>query len=137
MSTNDYAVFIEEFAQRHYIKSFIKKYKDKKWEITLFAIKSILARYDNITPKHISNDSKLDIICPCGEYMIVKLDFAVAGTQMSPKSFGNRVVAAVDTKNKLIKILLVYSKNDISPPSETTKWKNIISQKYEEFKGLK
>lgn len=137
MSTNEYSVFIEDFAKSHYIKSFVKKYKDKKWEITLFAIKSILARYDNIAPNNKSIDSKLDIICPCGEYMMVKLDFAVAGTRMSPKSSGNRVVAAIDSKNKLVKILLVYSKNDICSPNETAKWKNIISQNYDEFRELK
>jgi len=137
MSTDEYAVFVEEFANRHYIKSFVKKYKGKPWEITLSAIKSILARYDNIAPNHRPIDSKLDIICPCGQYMMVKLDFAVAGTQMSPKSSGNRVVAAVDSEKKIIKILLVYSKNDIGPPNETAKWKNIVAHYYEEFKRLK
>lgn len=137
MFTNEYVVFIEEFAQRHYIKSFAKKYKGKQWDITLFAIKSILTRYDNIAPNNKSNDSKLDIICPCGEYIIIKLDFSVAGTKISPKTSGNRIVAAVNSEKKIIKILLVYSKNDIGPPSETAKWKNIIAQYYEEFKELR
>jgi len=137
MSTNEYAVFIEDFAQRHFIKSFIKKYKGKQWDITLSAIKAILVRYDIIAPNHHPIDSKLDIICPCGQYMIIKLDFAVAGTQTSPKSSGNRIIAAVDTTNKIIKILLVYSKNDIGPPNETAKWKNIIAHYYEEFKSLR
>lgn len=137
MSTNEYSVFLEEFAQKHYIKSFVKKYKGKQWEITLSAIKFILVRYDNIAPNHKPIDSKLDVICPCGQYMMVKLDFAVAGTQTSPKSSGNRVIAAVDTEKKVVKILLVYSKNDIGPPNETAKWKNLISQHYEEFQNLK
>jgi len=137
MSTDQYAVFIENFAQRHYIKGFVKKHKNKHWEVTLTAIKSILARYDNISPNHKPVDSKLDVIRPCGQYMIIKLDFAVAGTQTSPKSSGNRVVAAVDTENKIIKILLVYSKNDIGPPNETAKWKSKVAQYYEEFKDLK
>jgi hypothetical protein len=137
MCTNEYSIFIEQFAQRHFIKSFVKKYKGKKWDVTLSAIKSILSRYDNIAPNHISQDSKLDVICPCGRYRIVKLDFAVAGTQISPKSSGNRVVAAVDSENKIIKILLVYSKNDICQPNETAKWKNLIATYYDEFKNLK
>lgn len=137
MSTNEYSIFVEKFAERHFIKSFVKKYKDKKWDITLSAIKSILERYDNIAPHHHSLDSKLDVICPCGQYMMIKLDFAVAGTQMSPKSSGNRVIAAVDSTNKIIKILLVYSKNDICQPNETAKWKNIVADNYEEFKKLK
>lgn len=137
MSTDEYVVFIEEFAQRHFIKSFVKKYKGKQWDVTISAIRSILARYDNIAPNHKPIDSKLDVICPCGEYMIVKLDFAVAGTQTSPKSSGNRVIAAVDSEKKAVRILLLYSKNDIGPPNETARWKNLVSQYYEEFKELK
>jgi len=137
MSTNEYAVFVEEYAVSHFIKSFAKKYKGKQWEITFIAIKAMLARYDNLAPNHIPIDSKLDVICPCSQYMIVKLDFAVAGTQKSPKSSGNRVIAAIDTENKVIKILLVYSKNDIGPPNETAKWKNLVANRYEEFKELK
>ena len=137
MSTNEYAVFIEDFAQKHYLKSFAKKYKGKQWAVTLSAIRSMLARYDNLAPNHKPIDSKLGVICPCGRYMIVKLDFAIAGTQVSPKSSGNRVVAAVDTKEKVVKILLVYSKNDIGPPNETTRWKNLVAQNYEEFRGMK
>jgi hypothetical protein len=137
MSIKEYSVFIEEFAQRHYIKSFLKKHKNKHWEITLSAIKAILSRYDNIAPHHRSLDSKLDIICPCGDYMIIKLDFSVAGTNISPKSSGNRVVAAVNSEKKIIKILLVYSKNDIGQPNETAKWKNKITSSYPEFRDLK
>ena len=135
--SSSFPQFIEGFAQRHFIKGFVKKHKSKHWEVTLTAIKSILARYDNIAPNHKPLDSKLDVICPCGQYMVVKLDFAIAGTQTFPKSSGNRVVAAVDTENKIIKILLVYSKNDIGPPNETVKWKNKVASNYEEFKNLK
>jgi hypothetical protein len=137
MSTNEYSIVIEEFAQRHYIKSFAKKYKGKQWDITLSAIKFVLARYDNIAPHHRSLDSKLDIICPCNSYMIVKLDFTIAGSNVSAKSSGNRVVAAVDSEHKIIKILLVYSKNDLGPPNETAKWKNMVANYYEEFRSLK
>jgi len=137
MSTDGYSVFIEDFADRHYIRSFAKKYKGKQWEITLTAIKEILARYDNIAPQNHSTDSKLDIICPCNGYILVKLDFRIAGSNVSAKSSGNRVIAAIDTVNRIIKILLVYSKNDIGPPNESARWKNMIAQYYEEFKKLK
>jgi len=137
MSTNEYSVFIEEFADRHFIHSFAKKYKGKQWEITLRAIKEMLARYDNFANINISNSSKIDIICPCNNYVLIKLDFKIAGSNISAKSSGNRVVAAVNSENKLIKILLVYSKNDIGPPNETAKWKNMVAKYYEEFKELK
>lgn len=137
MSTNEYVVFIEKFAESHFCRGFEKKCKGKQWEITLKAIKSIFEHYDNLAPNHKSNTSKLDVICPCGEYMIIKLDFTIAGSNVSAKSSGNRVVAAVDSKLKIIKILLVYSKNDISQPNETAKWKKMIAQYYEEFKEVK
>jgi len=137
MSTDGYRVLIEEFAQRHFIASFAKKYRGKQWPVTLTAIKAVLARYDNIAPHHRSIDSKLDIICPCNGYMLVKLDFTIAGSNVSAKSSGNRVVAAVDTEKRVIKILLVYSKNDIAPPNETAKWKKMVASYYQEFRGVR
>lgn len=137
MFTNEYSVFIEKFAESHFCRVFEKKCRGKQWEITVKAIKEMLTRYDNLVVGNKSNSSKLDIICLCGEYTIIKLDFSIAGSNVSAKSSGNRVVAAVDSKQKVIKILLVYSKNDIGPPNETARWKNMIVQYYEEFKGLK
>jgi hypothetical protein len=137
MSTNEYSVFIEKFAESHYCRVFEKKYRGKQWAITLKAIKETLSRYDNMAPNHKTNYSKLDVICPCEDYMMIKLDFTVAGSNVSAKSSGNRVVAAVDSTKKIIKILLVYSKNEIGPPNETHKWMNMIAQYYDEFKKLK
>ena len=137
MSTNEYSVFIEKFAESHFCRVFEKKCRGKQWEITIKAIKEMLARYDNLVVGNKSNSSKLDIICQCGEYVIIKLDFSIAGSNVSAKSSGNRVVAAVDLKQKLIKILLVYSKNDIDQPNETVKWKRMVAENYNEFKELK
>ena len=137
MSTNEYSVFIEKFAESHFCRVFEKKCRGKQWEITIKAIKEMLARYDNLVVGNKSNSSKLDIICQCGEYVIIKLDFSIAGSNVSAKSSGNRVVAAVDLKQKLIKILLVYSKNDIDQPNETVKWKRMVAENYNEFKKLK
>jgi len=80
-----------------------KNTKANQWDITLTAIKAILARYDNVAANNISTVSKLDIICPCGQYMIVKLNFTIAGSNVSAKSSGNRVIAAVETVNKIVK----------------------------------
>ncbi len=137
MFTNEYTVFIEKFAESHFCRGFEKKCRGKQWEITIKAIKEMLARYDNLAPNHKSTTSKLDVICPCGDYMVVKLDFTIAGSNVSAKSSGNRVVAAVDSKQKVIKILLVYSKNDICQPNETARWKNMVAENYDEFSGLK
>lgn len=136
MSTNDYSVFIEKFAENHYIRKFSKKYKSKAWNVTLTAIREFLRHYDNIAPKHISNTAQLDIICPIDSWMIVKLDFKIAGSHISAKSSGNRLIAAVDSHKKTIRILLVYSKNEIGEPRETDKWRKVIAENYPEFKSL-
>jgi hypothetical protein len=138
MSTNGgYSVFIEKFVDRHFIRNFAKKYKGKQWDITMVAIREILSRFDNIAPNNISADSKLDIICPCHNYLLIKLDFKIAGSNVSAKSSGNRVIAAVDTANKVVKILIIYSKNDVGPPNETAKWKKMVAENYFEFKDLR
>ncbi|MFA6602248.1 MAG: hypothetical protein WCT01_00440 [Candidatus Shapirobacteria bacterium] len=137
MFTDGYQVIIEDFTKRHFVHSFERKYKGKQWEITLKAIKEMLSRYDNLAPNHVSTTSKLDIICPCNGSIIIKLDFAIAGSNISAKSSGNRVIAAVNQQQRVVRILLIYSKNDISPPSETSKWKKVISQNYPDFHELK
>jgi hypothetical protein len=65
--------------------------------------------------------SRVDLIAISGVFQLVKLDFAVEGTRMSPKSSGNRCVLVVDNNVKLVRVLLVYSKNEISEPNETKK----------------
>lgn len=137
MSTSDYGIEVESFAERHYIASFRKKYKGKQWETTWLAIRAMLCRFDNLISNNQSNSSKLDIIGQCNGYLIVKLDFTVAGSGVSAKSSGNRIVAAVDKTKRWIKILLVYSKNDVGPPNETVKWKKIVSENIKEFDSLK
>jgi hypothetical protein len=79
---------------------------------------------------------RADLISAIGHLKLVKLDFAVEGTRMSPKASGNRCILFVDEDTRLVKILLVYSKNEISPPNETQKWKNIIKDEYGEIAAI-
>ena len=137
MFTEQYAIFIEKFANRHYLRLFEKKYRGRQWEVTLVAIKEVLSRYDKIAPKHKSLLSKLDIIGPCGKEMIIKFDFMIAGSKVSAKASGNRLIAAVNSDKRVIRILLLYSKNEIGHPNESGKWKKIIASNYPEFKSLK
>ena len=60
-----------------------------------------------------------EVISTSGCYKLIKLDFAVEGTRISPKASSNRCILFVDEDMRVVKILLVYSKNDISPPNET------------------
>ena len=80
--------------------------------------------------------NRADLISTFGCYKLVKLDFAVEGTRISPKASGNRCILIVDEDTRAVKILLVYSKNEISPPNETQKWKAIIKGEYLEISNI-
>jgi len=128
MDRLNYDVEFEPFTERHYIKKFRKLYKDK-WLSTELAIISVCERIDNMLQY-----KRADLIYEVEEYQLVKLDFAIDGTQMSPKKSGNRCILFVDNgTSRLVKVLLVYSKNDISEPNETQKWKAIIKSEYAEI----
>jgi len=126
MEQFNYRVYFEPFTKGHYIKKFQKEYKDK-WLITERTIITVCERIDNILKY-----SRADLISTSGCYKLVKLDFAVEGTRMSPKASGNRCILLVDEDVRAVKVLLVYSKNEISSPNETQKWKNIIKSEYRE-----
>ena len=127
MEQFNYRVAFEPFAERHYIKKFQKEYKDK-WPATERTIIAVCERIDNML-----RYSRADLISISGNYKLVKLDFAVEGTQISPKASGNRCILIIDEDARAVNILLVYSKNEISPPNETQKWKNIIKDEYREI----
>jgi len=127
MDQFNYRVEFEPFAERHYVKKFRKAYKDR-WTATEGTIIAVCERIDNMLLY-----SRADLISMVGCYKLVKLDFAVEGTQMSPKSSGNRCILFIDEDIRAVKILLVYAKNEISPPNETQKWKTIIRDAYEEI----
>ena len=127
MEQFNYRVQFEPFTERHYVKKFQKDYKDK-WLATERTIIAVCKRIDNMLLYN-----RADLISTSGCYKLVKLDFAVEGTRMSPKASGNRCILLVDEDMRAVKILLVYSKNEISPPNETQKWKYIIKGAYGEI----
>jgi len=127
MAQSNFKVEFEDFTARHYIKKFRKAYKDK-WPPTELAINDTCERIDKMLQY-----SRADCILTSGEHQIVKLDFAIEGTQTSPKSSGNRCILFVDNNARLVRVLLVYSKNEISEPNETQKWKGIIKQEYKDI----
>ncbi len=74
--------------------------------------------------------ARADLIASIGSYKLVKLDFAVAGTRTSPKSSGNRCILYVDEETRRVEVLVAYSKNEIGPPNETSKWKQLVKAQY-------
>jgi hypothetical protein len=130
MEQFNYRVQFEPFTERHYIKKFKKEYQDK-WLATERTIIAVCERVDNMLQYN-----RADLIADSGCCKLVKLDFAVEGTRMSPKASGNRCILFVDEYTRAVKILLVYSKDEISSPNETQKWKAIIKSEYGEIAKL-
>jgi hypothetical protein len=126
MEQSNYSVEFEKFTERHYIKKFRKAYKEK-WATTELAIYDACKRIDNML-----RYSRADCISISDNYKLVKLDFTIEGSRISPKSSGNRCILLVDDEKRSVRILLVYSKNEISEPNETQKWKTIIKSEYKD-----
>jgi len=129
MSTS-YNVVFADFAERHFIKNFRKKYKNA-WESTLIALRFEFGNFDLLFQKSIAEkiiDSSAVSIC--------KTEFKIAGTNVSRHASGNRCVVAINKDTSTIIVLLVYHKNDIGNGNETTKWKNLIRENYSEYKNI-
>lgn len=130
MFTN-YVVTIEPFADRHYIRTFAKKYKGA-WNFTLSALIREFQSFDVILEKNIAEeitDKNADVV-------ICKTEFKISGTQESRHGSGNRCIVAKHKNTNKICILLVYHKNDLGNGNETANWKNIIKKNYPEYKNL-
>ena len=130
METSNYGVDFEEFTTRHFVKSFEKKYKSN-WIKTRDDIVEVCKRIDAMLQLQ-----RADLIGENGSHKLVKLDFAVEGTRISPKASGNRCILHVDEELHVVRVLIVYSKNDISEPNETVKWKNVIKERFAEVRDI-
>ena len=125
-----YTVTIEKFAEKHYLKSFHKKYK-KSFNIPWSAFLLMLQKFDLM----LERDGNNKISNPSKEIVICKTEFKIAVNE-SAKSSGNRCVVAQDKEKKEIKILLVYCKNDIQESNETVWWKKKIKENYFDYEKL-
>lgn len=123
----NYSCSWKEYAERHYAKVFSKKYK-LGWLKTRNDIDDVCRRIDRML-----DFARADLIASVGSYKLVKLDFAVAGTKMSPKASGNRCILFVDEERRHVDVLIAYSKNEIGPPNETAKWKVVVKTEYSEI----
>jgi hypothetical protein len=122
--SQNYSCNWREFAERHYAKVFSKKYKTA-WLTTRDDLISVCMRIDRMLEL-----SKADLIGNVDQYKLVKLDFSVAGTRISPKASGNRCIILINEDTRHVEVLLAYSKNDIGPPNETQKWKLLVRDNY-------
>jgi hypothetical protein len=128
---SNYSVRIEDFAEKHFIKSFEKKYKNH-WDITLRAVIFELERIDNLLLT-----DRAEIITDADTIKIIKTKFRIVNSKESAKTSGNRCIVAWHKKDKFVNILLVYGKTDLSSSNkETDEWKKIIKNYYPQYKHL-
>lgn len=113
----DFLVKQSKYSQRHFAKDFLKKYKNKKWEVTQTTFSQTLKRCFALQETKLLDCVNFSSEKKCG---IFKLDFAVAGERQSPKISGNRLVFYLDNVNGVIDILLIYGKTHVS--GKETAW---------------
>jgi hypothetical protein len=115
----NFKVEFSSFAERHFCKDFLKKYKSKAWSITYQSISDVLKKSFGFQQTDLIDNIKFS---QKEDFGIFKLDFRVAGTNMSPKSSGNRVVFSLCNNSGYINILLVYGKDHCVKNQSETQW---------------
>lgn len=126
--TNEYQVIVESFTQRHFIRTFAKKYKgawDTTLDFLLTEFKFIDALFLKSTAEYITDKDADVVIC--------KTEFKIAGTQESRHGSGNRCIVVIHKNDNKVKVLLVYHKNNLGGGSETGNWKNLVKENYPEY----
>ena len=127
-------VTITPFAQKHYIKKFIKRNKQKVWQVTQ---KALVELCENIPILHGENNSRISRVLGNNKESMFKVEFPVAQSKQSHKKAGNRCIVYVENEKLTANILLVYHKNDLPKgPQETQIWKNIIRENFSEYKHI-
>ena len=122
-----YKVIFEDFTKRHFVKNFEKKYKSQ-WRKTQEDIIFVCEHIENML-----RTKRADLISVADGWRLVKLDFAIFGVRVSPKASGNRCILLLDDEMGIVRVLLVYSKNDIPTKNETQTWKKIVKAQYRDI----
>lgn len=130
LASQNYSCLWSNYAERHYAKVFSKRYKNA-WQTTRDDITDVCKRIDSMLVY-----KRADLIFDNGLQKIVKLDFAVAGTRVSPKASGNRCILYINEEIRHVEVLIAYSKNEIGPPNETAKWKAVIKAEHPQIADL-
>ena len=125
-----YQVIFSDFAQRHFIKNFAKKFKNT-WDFTFRSLQIEFEQIDFLFQKSVA-----ETIIDTEKIKICKTEFKIAGSNQSRHGSGNRCIVAIHKDTSTVNVLLVYHKNDLSGGNETAKWKQIIKDNYSEYCDL-
>lgn len=130
MKYTKYEVIFEPFAERHFIKSFAKKYKGA-WNNTKDSLVVEFTFFEGSILK-----SSAETIADSTEIKICKTEFKISGTSESRHGSGNRCIVAIHKNTAVVHVLLVYGKTDLGGSNETAKWKNLIKENYPEYNKI-
>jgi len=130
MKSTKYEVVFEPFTERHFIRTFARKYK-RAWNITLKTIREEFAQVDLLFLKNTA-----ETIVDVNDTKICKTEFRIAGPGKSRHASGNRCIIAIYKSTTAVHVLLVYSKRDISDSNETAGWKALIKGNYPEYRDI-
>ncbi|MEK7185266.1 MAG: hypothetical protein AAB726_01460 [Patescibacteria group bacterium] len=125
--TNKYTVVFAPFAERHFIKTFAKKYR-KAWDLTRLFLEDEFRFFDVLFSKSIA-----ETITDSREIKICKTEFKIAGTKESRHGSGNRCIVAIHKNTRVANVLLVYYKGDLNGKNETVSWKGLVKENYPEY----
>lgn len=131
MRSTKYEVIFEPFTERHFVRTFAKKYKGA-WDFTLGTLIEEFEKIDILFLKSIAEyitNKKADIV-------ICKTEFKIAGTQESRHGSGNRCIVAIHRNPNKVCVLLVYHKNNLGGDNETASWKALVRENYPEYRNL-
>ena len=127
-----YQVIFSPFTQRHYIKSFAKKYPGA-WDKTL---KALILEFTFVNRLFETTIAEAIHVSPDNSVRICKTEFKVLGTDVSRHASGYRCIIAAHTNTQVAKVLLVYGKGDVEGKNETAWWQNVVKDTYSEYKGM-
>lgn len=125
-----YKVLVSEYANRHFIKSFEKKYKSV-WNKTFETIENMLSRIEVF-----SQTKKVNKIHICDDWYIAKCEFNIEWVKVSTHASWNRIIAYVNELTLEVQILLIYSKTDVWSHNETTWWEQEVKNNHKDIASL-
>ncbi len=130
MSITKYEVAFEPFTERHFIRTFLKKYKGA-WDTTSSFLIEEFRFFDTLFGKSIA-----EIIFDSLNIKICKTEFKISGTQESRHGSGNRCIVAIHKNTNKVCVLLVYNKRDLRGSNETVSWKNLVKENYPKYSNI-
>lgn len=123
-------IFIHPYAQRHFVKDFVKSYKSQRKQTWTF-VEDMLYRLDNTLLT-----SKAEGIHETEYGKIVKLEFKISGSKDSAKTWWHRMIIYHEYDTATCHVLLVYSKTHIKGDNETAWWRKEIKENCDIVKNI-